>query len=531
MNRRRKLRAVAAVAVVGGVLGTLVATNANANGADPVVSNPGSVAVTLSNGTLDIDGAALDVGFTGLSATGTASVAADGTVSIDTLNFPPFAFELLASGGPGTGIPGTASPVAQLPWTGTIDPSTGALSVAGGLTTNVAVPLLGASQCSLGPFGLNLTSGTSGASTGTAYDPANGNANIVDHLFSIPALVFVPENAAACPQSVVDLFNSGLPFPIASTFARIGFDVNLNPAPQGTGAPASTTTTTAGATTTTTQAVTTTTAQPVTTTTAQPVTTTTAQPVTTTTAQPATTTTTRPATTTTRPATTTTTSSVLPKLTVSDVTVTEPDKGKVNATFTVSLSAPGEKVSVKYATADGTATQPSDYKKKNGTLKFNGTTLSKTVTVSVNGDTLGELDETFSLVLSDAKNATIQDGTGAGKIVDNDPPGLSIDDVAIVEGNKGTKQAVFTITMSKPDDKSVKVKYTTKDGTATAGSDYNKKSGSVSIKKGKTSIEVKVPVKGDTTNELNEVFIVELSAPEGATIVDATGIGTIVDDD
>ncbi|MGQ0826296.1 MAG: hypothetical protein ACT4OX_14905, partial [Actinomycetota bacterium] len=226
-RRRRALSALIATTALAVIVGTF--SNAGAE-----VSNPGAFDVTLSNGTLALDGASIDVAFDGLTATGSGTVAADGTVSITSLAFPPFAFELLATGGPGTGIPGTASPVATLPWAGTIDPDTGALSMTGELFTSVAVPLLGASECSLGPLALNLTTGTSGASTGLPYDNTTGTAAVVDHLFSIPELVFDPDTAAACPQTVVDLFNQGLPFPVPSTFARIAFDVAVDPILAGT---------------------------------------------------------------------------------------------------------------------------------------------------------------------------------------------------------------------------------------------------------------------------------------------------------
>src|SRR6184192_2429001 len=100
----------------------------------------------------------------------------------------------------------------------------------------------------------------------------------------------------------------------------------------------------------------------------------------------------------------------MPSLSIGDATVVEGSSGTVAATFQVGLSAPvPQTVTVDYATADGTATAPSDYTAKSGTLTFAPGETTKNVTVLVNGDLLPESDETFSVNLSNAGNATIAD--------------------------------------------------------------------------------------------------------------------------
>ena len=139
-----------------------------------------------------------------------------------------------------------------------------------------------------------------------------------------------------------------------------------------------------------------------------------------------------------------------PALSVNNVTVTEGNSGTVNATFNVTLDEPsGQTVNVDYATADGTATAPADYTATSDTLTFApGQTLEQ-VSVTVNGDLIDESDETFTLNLSNASNATIADGTGVGTITDDDgQPSLSVNDVTVTEGNSGTTNATFTVTMS-----------------------------------------------------------------------------------
>ena len=121
-----------------------------------------------------------------------------------------------------------------------------------------------------------------------------------------------------------------------------------------------------------------------------------------------------------------------PTLAINNVTVTEGNSGTVNAAFTVRLSSPStQTVTVKYATANGTATAPADYTAiALTTLTFSPGQTSKTVTVAVKGDALDEANETFAVNLSAAVNATIADGQGIGTITDDDPS-LAINNVTV----------------------------------------------------------------------------------------------------
>src|SRR5438094_6540594 len=89
-----------------------------------------------------------------------------------------------------------------------------------------------------------------------------------------------------------------------------------------------------------------------------------------------------------------------------------------NANFTVSLSAASpQSITVDYSTADGTATAPADYVAKSGTLTFPAnSTTPQTITVVVNGDNLDEIDEAFTVNLSNPTRATIANGTGTAAI-------------------------------------------------------------------------------------------------------------------
>ncbi|KFA25900.1 putative Ig domain-containing protein [Xanthomonas vasicola] len=225
----------------------------------------------------------------------------------------------------------------------------------------------------------------------------------------------------------------------------------------------------------------------------------------------------------------------LPVLSINDVSVNEGDAGTTNATFSVSLSAPAgaDGVSFDIATADGTATAGADYVASSLT----GQTIpagssSATFTVLVNGDTLAEPNETFFVNVSNVTGATVSDGQGLGTIINDDAqPALSIDDVSVNEGNSGTTTATFTVSLSAASGQTVTVNYGTADGTATAGSDYVARSGTLSFAPGVTTQNVAITVNGDTAVEPNETFSVGLSGVSNATIARATGTGTILNDD
>ncbi|WP_416212597.1 Calx-beta domain-containing protein [Nostoc sp. ChiQUE01b] len=222
-----------------------------------------------------------------------------------------------------------------------------------------------------------------------------------------------------------------------------------------------------------------------------------------------------------------------PSITIGDRTITETDNGAIALTYTISLDAPSAKpISVKYTTADGTATALTDYTATNGSITFAPGETSKTVTVQVLGDTIDEFDETFFLNLSDATNATITNNQAVSTIVDNDaPPVLTINDRTITEGDNGTATVTFTVNLSAASAKAIAVNYATLDGTAHSGSDYTATNGTLTFAPLETSKTISVQVLGDTIDEFDESFFLNLSNATNATIADAQGAGTILDND
>src|SRR6266536_286181 len=111
------------------------------------------------------------------------------------------------------------------------------------------------------------------------------------------------------------------------------------------------------------------------------------------------------------------------------------------------------------------------------------------------------------------------------------PVTISIADVSMKEGNKGKSTMMFAVTLNKAYNKKVTVQFTTQNGTATAGSDYDAKSGSITFTAGSTKQNISISIIGDKTVEPDETFKVNLSNAVNASIVKGTGTGTILNDD
>ncbi len=227
----------------------------------------------------------------------------------------------------------------------------------------------------------------------------------------------------------------------------------------------------------------------------------------------------------------------LPNLTLTDVSANEGNAGTTTFTFTVSLSAPAGAGGVTFdiATADGTATQPSDYTQKSLT----GQTIpagSSTYTfdVLVNGDTVPETNETFFVNVTNVTGANVTDGQGQGTIVNDDAaPNLTINDVSHLEGNAGTTTYTFIVSLSAPAGAGgVTFDIATADGTAIAPGDYTAKAlTGQTIPAGSSTYAFVILVNGDTTVESNETFFVNVTNATNAIITDGQGLGTITNDD
>jgi hypothetical protein len=161
-----------------------------------------------------------------------------------------------------------------------------------------------------------------------------------------------------------------------------------------------------------------------------------------------------------------------------------------------------------------------------------GNGSSKTVTIVVTPTaTTADLANTATVTSVSADANPANNSATSHTVVAADQPQISIDDVTKTEGNSGTANATFTVSLDRTAPSTVTVHYATADVTATAGADYTSTSGTATITTGNTSTTIDVPIIGDTVDEPDETYHVDLTTPSGGAIADSQGLGTITDDD
>ena len=229
---------------------------------------------------------------------------------------------------------------------------------------------------------------------------------------------------------------------------------------------------------------------------------------------------------------------VIPVVSIDDVSITEGDTGTKQMVFNVTLNAPAGPggVAVNFTTFDDTASSPSDFLAQTGSLSFAPGETAKTISITINGDFTAEANETFIVELSNLTGANFAPGgnQGTGTILNDDTRFMNIDDVSVSEGDAGTQQMVFNVTLNEPAGPGgVTVNFATFNGTAVSPSDFLAQTGSLTFAPGETAKTISITINGDTTVELDESFIVELSSLVGATFAAGgnQGTGTILNDD
>ena len=192
-------------------------------------------------------------------------------------------------------------------------------------------------------------------------------------------------------------------------------------------------------------------------------------------------------------------------------------------TVTVSVAGSGTATAVDFASV-------SDF---DVTIAAEAASADDTFTLTPADDALDEADETIT-VSGSSGSLTVNSDTIA--LADDDAtPSLSIGSPTVAEGNAGSKDMTFTVTLSAASGQQATVDYAvdaTDPGTATSGTDYAPVSaGTLTFATGATSETIAVSVTGDTAMEPDETVRLTLSAPANATLATTTGVGTIVSDD
>lgn len=223
-----------------------------------------------------------------------------------------------------------------------------------------------------------------------------------------------------------------------------------------------------------------------------------------------------------------------PAISVADVTVVEGDSGQKIALVTVTLTGDHNGVTVNYMTSLNYAAPGTDYLDVSGTLTFAAGVFSQTFAVPILGDRIGEYDEDFFVLLTGATGGVLIDRQATVTILDNEPR-ISIDHpygndaLTVVEGDSGTKPAVFTVTLSRAYDQEVTVRYYTLTGHT---SDIISQEGTLRFAPGETSKTISVQVVGDRFYEQLEAFNVYLDSPSAnASLGNSAGYCFIEDND
>ena len=218
----------------------------------------------------------------------------------------------------------------------------------------------------------------------------------------------------------------------------------------------------------------------------------------------------------------------------------EGDSGTTTLTFTARLTDPNgnTQASTKTITANyevlsesgDSATAGTDYTPTSGTVTFAPGETSKTIAVSVMGDTEVEGDETLTVKWTGWENVWLAHFSKTGTITNDDNAAVTIADASADEGDALT----FTVSLDAAVSSGFTVTPSFTDGTATQGSDYTENTAALSFAgtAGETQT-FSVSTSEDTDIEDNETFTVGLSVSGTADDVTATdtAIGTITNDD
>jgi uncharacterized repeat protein (TIGR01451 family) len=227
-----------------------------------------------------------------------------------------------------------------------------------------------------------------------------------------------------------------------------------------------------------------------------------------------------------------------PTLRVGDVSIAEGDSGTNFVAFPVYLSAPWTNtVAVNYLTSGGSAISippNNDFVSTFGTLTIPMGETTQYVTVPIRSDTLYESNEVFFLNLSSPSNAIIADAQGSCTIFNDDAmPLVSIHDASVTEGNSGTVNLLFPVRLSVAAGTPVTVRCSTRNGSATSGTDYVARTAVLTFQPNTTILtqNFSVQIVGDVIAEPTEVLFANITAITNAQVVRVGAAGRIINDD
>lgn len=196
--------------------------------------------------------------------------------------------------------------------------------------------------------------------------------------------------------------------------------------------------------------------------------------------------------------------------------IAEPTTGITNAIYTISLTNPSvQTVSIDYATADGSAHAGSDYVQTSGRVIFNPLETTKTFTVQVNADAIGEGSENFFIDLTNQVNTASQFNFHLPITIIEAPNGAFQFSAISYSVQEGDGDAEVTVIRAGGSNGTTTVSYETVNFTAVAGSDYTARSGTLTFAPGETTKTILIPIIDDSLFEDREAFRVEFRVATG----------------
>ena len=205
-------------------------------------------------------------------------------------------------------------------------------------------------------------------------------------------------------------------------------------------------------------------------------------------------------------------------------------------TFEVTLSeASDDVVTVDWTTSNDTAETPADYQEEFGTLTFAAGETVQTLTVTIINDTVDEEEEeTFTVTLSNAVNAGIEDASATGTITDDDLPAVRVSfDQSSYTVDEGDTVPV-KVTLNEDPERTVTVPLTAANQDGASSADYSGVPASVTFNSGETVKEITFAAAQDTIDDDGEsvklAFGNLLPAGVSAGVTDETVV-LITDDD
>ena len=218
----------------------------------------------------------------------------------------------------------------------------------------------------------------------------------------------------------------------------------------------------------------------------------------------------------------------VPRVRVSNATVTERDGTPSSLRFTLSLDRPTSRVTaVGFRTRGGSATSGTDFSTRDLRVQFPAGVTRMVVNVPVRGDSLDEPTERMRAALVSGYRLRIADAAGRGTIIDNDsPPALRVSDAAVQEPVAGASDATVTVRLNRPSGRAITARLVTRPGTATAA-DYRPVDVTLRFPPGRTTARVDVPVLADADVEPIQRFRLAVVSSSNVTVVDGVGVITI----